>query len=119
MIINIANKDYTLYFGWDFLEQVNKIFGAKIDVDGQEINMGTGGLSFLQAGLESYDPITVQKAIQAGTSTETQKPSVANIRKFIESKLTDDVAEYQVFVEEMLEAIKKEPMLKAMANLNK
>ena len=30
MQVKIANKEYTLYFGWDFLDQINNKFGLKV-----------------------------------------------------------------------------------------
>lgn len=116
MEIKIANKNYTLYFGWDFLDRINHEFGIVVESAGQEINTRTGGLAFLEVGLSSYDPIAVQKAIQAATNTETSKPSVVNIRKVIE-EMVQEPKEYKAFVDEMLAEIKKAPLLKAVANL--
>lgn len=117
MEIKIANKNYQLYFGWDFLEKINQEFGIKVDVDGQEINTRTGGLAFLNVGLEAYDPIAVQKAIQAATNTAPSKPSIVNIRKFIEDKIIKDLDGYKELTNELASEIKKDPLLKALDKL--
>ena len=118
MEIKIANKNYTLYFGWDFLDRINTLFGIKIEESGQEINTRTGGLAFMHSGLESNDPTAVAKVIQAATNTEKQQPSTVNIRKFVEEKLINDPKGYKDFVKELNDTIKKEPMLKALTALN-
>lgn len=117
MEFKIANKNYTLYFGWDFLDQINRHFGAKMEVEGQEINTNTGGLAFLEVGLASYDPIAVQKAIQAAISTESTKPSVINIRKAIEDKLISNPKEYKDFVDELRDTVKKDKFLQAILTI--
>lgn len=118
MEIKIANKNYTLYFGWDFLDQINRLFGAKMEVEGQEINTNTGGLAFLEVGLASYDPIAVQKAIQAATSTETTKPALINIRKAVEDKLVNNPKEYKSFVDELRDTVKKDKFLQAILTIS-
>ena len=119
MEIKIANKNYTLYFGWDFLDKINYHFGVKVESEGQEINTRAGGMAFMESGLGMNDPITVVKVIQSATATESQKPSVVNIRKFVEGLLIDDQKAYKELVKELAEEIKKEPMLKALTALNK
>ena len=48
MQIKIANKEYTLYFGWEFLDQINNKFGLKVEAEGQDINTRSAGLPFMQ-----------------------------------------------------------------------
>ena len=119
MQVKIANKEYTLYFGWEFLDQINNKFGLKVEAEGQDINTRSAGLPFMQSGLSSYDPIALVKVIQAGTATEPQKPSLINVRQFVEELLINKPKEYKEFVDELSNEIKKEPMLKAMDKLNK
>ena len=71
----------------------------------------------MEQGLESKDPITVQKVIQAATSTEKSKPSVKNIRSFIEDLLSDG-KKYVEFVEELHEEIKKDKLLSAIQKMD-
>ena len=59
------------------------------------------------------------KVIQAGKATEPQKPSLVNVRQFVEELLINKPKEYKEFVDELSNEIKKEPMLKAMDKLNK
>ena len=72
----------------------------------------------MHSGLESNDPTAVAKVIQASTNTEKQQPSTVNIRKFVEEKLINDPKGYKEFVKDLNDAIKKEPMLKALTALN-
>jgi len=117
MDVKINNKEYTLHFGWDFLEFINDVRGAEIKANGQGINTKTAGLSFLEAGLESKDPTAVRDAIKAGLSTEKSKPSNEDVEDFVKQKLVKTPKQYKDFVEELHEEIKKEPMLKAIINL--
>lgn len=118
MIVKIANKEHELHFGWSFLDRINTTFGIKVEEGEQEINTRTGGLAFMHSGLEANDPTAVLKVIQAGTNTEKQQPSVVNIQKFVEDKLINEPKEYKKFVKELNDTIKKEPMLKALSELN-
>lgn len=118
MQVKIANKEYTLHFGWEFLKEVNKKFGVTIEQGGQEINTRQGGLAFMNAGLESYDPVTVIEVVKAATNTELQKPATVNIQEAVEEKLLSGSKEYKAFVDELKESIKKEPKLKALNELN-
>lgn len=118
MELKIGNKNYPLYFGWEFLEQVNNLFGFVVDVNGIEINTRMNGFPFMEQGLESYDLIAVQKVIQSATATEKTTPSKANIRKLIEEKLYEGAEAYQEFVEALHSEIKKDKMLKALSELN-
>lgn len=118
MQIKIANKNYSLYFGWGFLEDVNNRFGFILDIEGADVNTRSNGYPFMIQGLESYDPIAVMKTIQAATATEHNKPAKENIQKLIETKLTEGPKEYKTFVDEIKEEIKKEQWLQAYQNLN-
>lgn len=119
MELKIANKNYTLHFGWSFLEEVNKEFGMKVETGGQEINTRTAGLPFLTSGLESYDPIALAKGIKAAVNTEVNPPSFVNIKKYVEELIVNDTKAYQEVVKDFLTNVKNEPMLKALQNLNK
>lgn len=117
MNIEINKKSYDLYFGWDFLEVINELLGFEMMVENQKIPTKTGGLNFLDMGLSQYDPVTVFKAIKAGLSTTKQKPSDGVIKQWITEKITEDIKEYKKLVDELNQAIKKEPMLKALVKL--
>lgn len=116
MNTTIGSKDYTLHFGWDFLETINNLFGYVTDIEGVSIETKMNGYPFMEMGLGAKDPIAVQKVIQAGTSTEKSKPSKVDIRKFIEDKLIDET--YSDFVEELHQEIKKDKLLSALAKMN-
>ena len=118
MQIKIANKEYTLYFGWEFLKEINKSFGITVEQGGQEMNTRQGGLAFMNAGLDSYNPVAIIDIIKAATNTEPQKPATVNVQKAVEEKLLSGTKEYKAFVDELKDTIKKEPMLKALSELN-
>lgn len=119
MEITVASKTYTLYFGFEFLDEINKRMGTTIDVEGQVINTRTAGLNFLQVGLDSYEPTAVVNALVAGTNTSPNKPARVNVESFVREMLIQDHEEYQLFVEELSEEIKKEPMLQAWSKIKK
>lgn len=117
MQIKINANEYTLHFGWSFLEEINNVFGVRVEVDGNEMNTRAGGLTFLENGLERFDPITVAKAIKAGTNTYKNQPQFKDIQSYVEGILVKDSQEYVDLAKGILEEIKKEPMLKALNNL--
>lgn len=118
MEFKIANKDYTLHFGWDFLEQINALFGMKIEADGGvEINTRSNGYPFMIQGLESRDPVALQYVIQAATATEKSKPSKVNIRKAILELMQEDIELYKMTVDEILDEIKKDEVLQVIQRL--
>ena len=118
MQIKLNGKDFELFFGWDFLEQVNNKFGFVMDVQGVEINTRMNGYPFMEQGLQSYDPTAVVKVIQAGLSTERTQPSKDDIRDFVTEKMVQGKESYKEFVNGLLDEIKKDKMLKALAEVN-
>lgn len=117
MQITIEKKDYSLYFGWDFLENVNESLGIEMEVGGQKINTRSAGLNFLQSGLSQYDPITLLKGLKAALATNEQKPSNKALKKWIQELLVDDPKKYKEFIDELSAEIKKEPMLQALIKI--
>lgn len=115
--MKLGKKELDLHFGWDFLAEVNETLGFEMDMEGQKISMRSGGMAFLQMGLSQYDPITLLKVIKAGLSTAKQKPSNKELKQSIEELMSESPDKYKAFVDELFEAIKKEPMLKALMEL--
>lgn len=106
MNLTIANKEYDLHFGLDFLEYCEDIGGMKVD----GVNIGIGGFNMMFSKLEMSDPVTVLKVIQGGTNTYKSKPSKADIEALLIEKIEAD--SYQDFVEELLSELKKQPFTK-------
>lgn len=118
MQIKINEKTYDLYFGWDFLEQINNQLGFEMDVEGQAIKTKTGGMNFLEMGLSQYDPITVVKVIKAATNTLKAKPSTKDIQGHIEELIGGEVNDYTNFVDELHNSIKKDKLLNGLQKVN-
>lgn len=117
MKIKLNEKEFELHFGFEFLKEINNSMGVVIEVEGQEINTRTGGLTYLDAGLESYDPVSLIKAIKAGTCTLSSKPSTKDLERYVEDLLVTNTDEYVQLVEELKEEIKKQPMLTALSRV--
>lgn len=116
--MKLGKKELDLYFGWDFLAEVNDTISYEMEINGEKLPTRAGGMAFLEIGLSQYDPITVLKVIKAGLSTAKQKPSNEELKQSIEELLAEGPSKYKAFVDELFEAIKKEPMLNALLTLN-
>lgn len=109
MIVEIGGKEYELHFGWDFIEEINRINGVEV----QGMSMNTGGVSMLDAQLSMNDPVALKKAIQAGTSTEKSKPSTKEIEDFIVELIEDeDEGKYDEFVGNLKKQLSTQPLTK-------
>ena len=92
MELKIGNKTYELYFGIDFLRQVDKNYGMSVGGDTVNMNFGYGLISLL-AQLEAKSPVAIFDTIKAATNTLDQKPSNAAIEDFIAECDFDEVVE--------------------------
>ena len=110
--IQLADKKYDLYFGFEFLKEIKARFYQEMNVDGQIMILRANGLESMFGMLDLYDPLAVIDVIRAGTATLKQKPSNAELEQFIIKLSTDD--EYIDFVKELKETIQKEPLLSAI-----
>ena len=110
MNIKIADKEYDLHFGLDFLEFCEDTGGMKVD----GVNIGIGGFNMMYSKLEMFDPVTVLKVIQGGTNTYKSKPSKADIEELLIEKIESE--SYEDFVEELLSELKKQPFTKVQIN---
>ena len=113
MNLTINGKEYALHFGMDFIAEVEKIEGMKMEAEGVSLNMGTGGMAMLNNKLASYHPSGLRTVIKAGTTTERQKPSNDDINTFIEELA--DSEKYEQTFDEIVEELGKKPLvLKAL-----
>ena len=113
MKLTINGKEYTLHFGMDFIDEVEKLEGMKMEAEGVSLNMGTGGMALLNNKLASYHPSGLRTIIKAGTITERQKPSNDDINIYIEELA--DSGDYEQTFDDIVEELGKKPLvLKAL-----
>lgn len=118
MIVTIGKKDYSLSFGFDFINELDKFHFAEIN--GIKYGMG---LTMLLTGLADENPTALRDLIKAGLSTEPQKPTNKEVEEFI-MELADQSEEgLNPVFESYLEEVKKQPLLKGkvqkfLKNLN-
>lgn len=113
MQLTINNKNYTLYFGLGFLDEINKRQSLVID----NLPTGYGGMSNLYVGLLTDDPSVVVTIIKAATAQALQKPSNEELELFLEHK--EEVGEFDKLANDLFEEIKKSPLLRKAMNSKK
>lgn len=106
MILTINNRNYELVFGLGFLDQANKLYS----IEYQGYSTGYGGMGKLVTGIKMGDPLVLNDLIKAGTAQSPQKPSNADIEKFIENSIIN--GEYDKLLTDFLNEIKKSHILK-------
>ncbi|WP_243343553.1 tail assembly chaperone [Anaerococcus sp. AGMB09787] len=79
MNIKINNKEYDLYFGFDFIDYINN--NSSLSVQGMQI--GLGGVQMLSLGITNKTPSTMRLIIKGATNTLNSKPSNADIEEYI------------------------------------
>ena len=109
MNLTINGKEYALHFGMDFIDEVEKIEGMKMEAEGVSLNMGTGGMALLNNKLASYHPSGLRTIIKAGTSTERQKPSNDDINIYLEELANSD--DYEQTFDGIVEELGKKPLV--------
>lgn len=82
MKITISKKDYTLHFGLDFIEQLDK--NDTVAYNGSEIAVGTTMVIGLLA--DTRNPKYLVPIIKAALCTEESIPTDAEIKQWIESQ---------------------------------
>lgn len=82
MKITINKKEYTLHFGLDFIEALDKT--EIIDRNGMQVGMGTQ----MNVGLlaDSRNPKYLVNIVHAALTTEDSTPSISDIRQWIEEQ---------------------------------
>lgn len=116
MQLKINDKKYILNFGLEFLNQVNKNESPKMEVEGQEISAGIGGLSMFMTALNTYEPTALYRLIKYATFTENQKPSNKDIDEYIDNLIND--GQYYDIYDEIIEEMGKQPKVKIALNGN-
>lgn len=111
MTIEINGKEYPLYFGFEFIEELNTIY--QFEMHGMAMKMA--GFQQLQAALAAKEITAIKNVIKAGTSTLKSKPSTKDINQYVMDRVVQDGGVDEVFAE-FEEALKKQPFLQALAN---
>lgn len=108
MTITINGKEYTLYFGMDFIDTLNHLYGF----ESEGIKLDMGGLQMLQSAMAIQDVIALRNIIKAATSTLKSKPSNVDVDKYIMDRIIKEGIDpiYSEFTEE----IKKQQFLNAL-----
>lgn len=101
--IEINGKKYDLYFGIDFIREMDK----RYEVSGNGVKFGTGIQSSV-IYLQDFNPVVIVDIILSATHTLKSIPSVADIETWIEEQ--GDNLE-KVF-DDFLSALKNAPMTK-------
>lgn len=112
MIVEINEKEYELYFGMDFIESLNHLYG--FESNGVKLDMG--GLKLLQSAMAMKDVIAIRNIIKAATSTLKSKPSNKDLDKYVMDRIIEEGLD-EVYVE-FEEEIKKQPFLNALMKSN-
>jgi len=108
MTIEINGKEYELYFGLDFIDGLNQLYGF----ESNGVKMQLGGLKMLEAAMSMKDIVAIRKIIKAATETLKSKPSNRDIDKYIETRVIEEGLD-KIYAEFETE-IKKQPFLNAL-----
>ncbi|MHC3597925.1 tail assembly chaperone [Streptococcus suis] len=111
MILKIGGREYTLRFGLGFLREMNKLHSAELE----GMKTGYGAMTLFNAGQALNDPMAFVDIIKAGTVTEPQKPSNEAIEAYLEELITNEI--YDKTIKEVVDELKKSPLLKKAMNL--
>ena len=121
MKITINTREYTLAFGFDFLDYLNKNNSMTVEVDGKNVSTGLGGAGLLGNTLANKLPSTLKLIIKAATAHSDFKPSNKDLDEFVNSLIkveTDDngnvgydESEYNNVFDALLEELKKQPLV--------
>ncbi|WP_100066061.1 tail assembly chaperone [Miniphocaeibacter massiliensis] len=106
MILNINGKDYEIRFGFAAIDYLDKQYF----VEASGIKLGQGiGMAYTY--LNAQSPVAILHVIRAGTITEKQQPSTADIEKFVEETAEKDGI--SKLFKELAAELKKQPLTKA------
>lgn len=117
MYIELNGKELPLNFGFKFIEEIEKLESFKVNVEGQEVSTGMGGLSMLEGKLEAKSPIALKSVIKAATATLDMKPSNSQIEDYILT-LAEDEDKYIKLFEDIQEELGKNTLAKVMMKQN-
>ena len=120
MNLEINGRTYNLYFGLDFLDYIEKKHSPTMEVEGQRMVSGFGGLAMLETKMNQYSEPALADVLIGGTASERNKLT----RKQVEAhfnNLSDD--EYFELYDDVIDELGKSSTLrraeKAQKRLNK
>jgi len=105
MQIDINGRGQNLFFGLDFIEQLDKKF--KMDTGG--VNFGVGVMNAL-VSLEQANPLILVDIIQAATSTNDNPPGKTEVKRWLEGQ--DDI---EWLFTDFLTELEQAPMTRTIA----
>lgn len=108
MVIKIGEREYPIILGFDAINYLDELY--YFEVNGVKIAQG---VKIVMQYLMDENPFAIYHMIKAGTSTESQKPSNADIEAYI-SELGEKNKLQKMFGE-MIEELKKQPLTKHTA----
>ena len=109
MILTINNKDYDLYFGFDFIDYVNNASGLAF----QGVQLGIAGTKLLMTGIGDKSPSAFRTMVKAATNTLKSKPSNDELENYI-IELIEGEKYDEVFDDFLMELGKHSLILKEM-----
>ena len=106
MNLKINGKDYEILFGFKAIDYLDRVYF--IETNGLKLGQGIG---FAYNYLLNQQPLALFHAIRAGTITEKQQPSDAEIEAFaMEAGEKDNL---EKLYKELANELKKQPLTKA------
>ena len=108
MQLKIGEKEYAIILGFDAINYLDEVY--YFEVNGIKLAQG---VKIVMQYLMDENPVALYHMIKAGISTESQKPSNADIEAFI-SELGEKNKMQKMFGE-MIEELKKQPLTKHTA----
>lgn len=108
MQLNIGDKEYDIKYNLGFVRYLDD----KYPLQNKNIKGIGGGINTIMVQLEMRSPEALVNAIKAGTATEPQKPSNADIDYFLDTQ-----EELTWLYEAVLEGLENSPMTKDQVKL--
>lgn len=112
MNLKINGIDYEMHFGLDFITGLDK----KYYLQEGGIQLGQG-LPAVVASIEMGNPTILVDLIQAATLTEKRKPSISEIKNFINEEVEDLEALMQDFLSAFEKSAATKMMMKKMGKI--
>ena len=113
MLVTIKNTKHELFFGFDFLEYINKEYGPEMPELG--VKVPAGGINFLNMAYSLNDPVALAKTLIGATISSANKISKGQAEEFVFSLIED--GKFEDFYNEVKEEVKKDRILKAFMTL--
>lgn len=111
MNLTINGNEQELHFGIGFVRELDNVAG--VNKNGIQLGMG---LTLTMPSLKSYNPAALSNVIYAATVTNSPRPGLGDVDKYLESITSAD--EIERIFDEVNEEINKATMLQtALKNM--